>query len=97
MFVRADGHQWNGGQKPLMDRAVSVAKLDAGVTFHTLRHTHASWLAAKGVTEALLARQLGHTSTQMTKRYSRFSDAHMLETAQRLPSFTVDALATASA
>jgi len=91
MFVRADGQRWNGGQKPLMDAAVKAAGLHAGVTFHTLRHTHASWLAAKGVTEAALARQLGHTSTQMTKRYSHFSDSHMLETAQRLPSFAVDA------
>jgi integrase len=89
MFVRADGRRWNGGQKPLMDRAVAVAGLEDGVTFHTLRHTHASWLAASGVTEAALALRLGHTSTQMTKRYSHFSDSHMLETAQRLPSFAV--------
>lgn len=87
MFVRADGVEWNGGQKPLMDAAVEAAGLAEGVTFHTLRHTHASWLAGKGVTELALARQLGHTSTQMTKRYSHFSDAYMLETVQRLPSF----------
>jgi len=92
MFTRTDGEKWNGGQKPLMDAAVKAAELPVGVTFHTLRHTHASLLAAKGVTELELARQLGHTSTQMTKRYSHFSDAHMQETAQRLPSFASEPL-----
>lgn len=92
VFVRADGKQWNGGQKPLMDRAVAAAGLDVGVTFHTLRHTHASWLAQKDVTEATIARQLGHTSTQMTKRYSHLSDVHMRQTVQKLPSFSTATL-----
>lgn len=58
-------------------RAVEACKLNSPdtpreekVVFHTLRHTFASWLAIEGVPLLVIAELLGHSSLEMTKRYS---------------------------
>ncbi len=40
------------------------------VTFHTLRHTFASWLALKGESLLTIKELLGHQTLAMTERYS---------------------------
>lgn len=40
------------------------------VVFHTLRHTYCSWLAMSGVPLYTISELVGHTTVQMTKRYS---------------------------
>lgn len=40
------------------------------VSFHTLRHTYCSWLAMRGVPLYVIGELVGHTTTQMTKRYA---------------------------
>lgn len=40
------------------------------VVFHTLRHTYCSWLASAGVPLYVIGEMVGHSSTEMTKRYS---------------------------
>lgn len=40
------------------------------VVFHTLRHTYCSWLAMAGVPLYVIGETVGHSSPQMTKRYS---------------------------
>jgi len=40
------------------------------VTFHTLRHTFASWLALQGESLMTIRELLGHKSFEMTKRYA---------------------------
>lgn len=40
------------------------------VSFHTLRHSFASWLAIQGESLLTIKELLGHKSTQMTERYS---------------------------
>lgn len=45
------------------------AHLD-GVTFHTTRHTFASWLIQRGVPIAEVQAYLGHSSDVMTRRYA---------------------------
>ena len=40
------------------------------VVFHTLRHTYCSWLAMAGVPLYVIGEMVGHSSPQMTKRYS---------------------------
>ena len=50
--------------------AVANAGLGADVCFHSLRHTHASWLAKSGAPLLAIADSLGHKSLAMTKRYS---------------------------
>jgi integrase len=42
----------------------------AGVRLHDLRHSYATNLIDNGVPAAIVARQLGHTSTRMTDRYT---------------------------
>jgi len=48
------------------------AKADAKnrITTHSLRHTHASWLAMSGLDILHIKEQLGHKTIEMTMRYS---------------------------
>ncbi|MCK9275221.1 MAG: site-specific integrase [Syntrophales bacterium] len=46
------------------------------VTFHTLRHTFASWLAIRGETLQTIGDLLGHKDLAMTRRYSHLSPDH---------------------
>jgi len=40
------------------------------ITAHTLRHTHASWLAEEGLDILQIKEQLGHKNIEMTMRYA---------------------------
>ena len=47
------------------------------VSFHTMRHTCASWLVmASGGDMALVKKQLGHSSLSVTERYAKLSAEH---------------------
>lgn len=59
------------------------ARLD-DFRFHDLRHLAASHLAMAGATQRELMEVLGHTSAQMTKRYSHFFDSHIADLGDRL-------------
>jgi integrase len=61
-----------GFNKEVKDRKESVS-------FHTLRHTFASWLAIQGESLFTLKELLGHKSTQMTERY-----AHLIPNNKRI-------------
>ena len=50
--------------------ALANAGIKGEVCFHTLRHTHASWLAKRGAPLLAIADSLGHKSLAMTKRYA---------------------------
>lgn len=45
-----------------------AAGLPEGVTFHSLRHTHASWLVAQGCDLKTLSERMGHASEATTLR-----------------------------
>jgi len=51
---------WNEGIEDRRQRA----------TFHTLRHTYASWLAIQGTSILTIKELLGHKTLAMTERYS---------------------------
>jgi len=64
-------------------RVVDSLGLNGGVTdprqkltFHSLRHTFASWLALRGETIQTIAELLGHKTFQMTMRYSHLTKDH---------------------
>jgi integrase len=47
------------------------------VTFHSLRHTHASWAVMAGVALYVVSKALGHKTLTMTARYSHLApDSH---------------------
>jgi hypothetical protein len=46
-------------------------------SFHTLRHTAASWLVMEGVDLYAVGQILGHKTPRMTQRYAHLSPAYM--------------------
>jgi len=70
IFRRDDGAPWNrSDQLRPMREAGKRAGIVPAVSFHVLRHTHASILAMRAVPMAVIARQLGHADTRMTERH----------------------------
>jgi integrase len=62
--------------------AFATALKRAGIEnfhFHDLRHTFASQLIMKGISDYIVADLLGHTSTQMVKRYAHLSPESRLK------------------
>ena len=56
-----------------------------GVSFHTLRHTGASWLGQMSGVEALTIRDLlGHSSITMTDRYMHSDQADIHDAVRKL-------------
>ncbi len=54
------------------------------ITVHTLRHTHASWLAQSGVDILHIKEQLGHKKIETTMRYSHLIDNKRHEATEKL-------------
>jgi integrase len=73
------------------ERAVDALKFNDGikdsrqrVTFHTLRHTFASWLAMDGINPFHLKELLGHSDLKLTERYSHLSESALKAAALRI-------------
>jgi len=54
------------------------------ITFHSLRHSFASWLALQGESLITIRDLLGHKTTAMTERYSHLISDHKRKAAVRL-------------
>jgi integrase len=52
--------------------------------FHDLRHTFASHLIMKGVSDYIVADLLGHTTTKMVKRYAHLSPESRLRAIMKI-------------
>jgi integrase/recombinase XerD len=76
LFVREDGTRY-GDFKKGFNAACARAKI-AGLRWHDLRHTFASWWVQRGGDLYHLSRILGHATTQMSSRYGhlRTQDLH---------------------
>lgn len=64
---------WKDGTPILPDYATKCFKryarklgFDESITFHTLRHTHATWLLRQGVHPKVVSERLGHASVNIT-------------------------------
>ena len=67
-----------------MDAASARAGINPPVSFHVLRHSHASHLAMRGVPMGVIARQLGHADTRMTERhYAHLAPSYIAETIRK--------------
>jgi integrase len=70
IFTRRDGGQWGKSIRPMLDACRHANyKINPPVSFHTLRHTHGSILAMRGIPMAVIAEQLGHADTRMTEKH----------------------------
>jgi integrase len=65
------------------ENAVKAAKLD-DVTFHSLRHTFASWAMMRGVSLKELQELLGHSSLAMTMWYAHLAPERLRTAVSRL-------------
>jgi integrase len=79
---RADGGAWGKSHqfRPLRV-ACAAAQITPPISFHILRHTHASRLAMRGVPMAVIAAQLGHSDVKLTARhYAHLSPGYVADT-----------------
>lgn len=61
--------------------ACTAARIAPAVSFHVLRHTYASRLAARAVPLPVIAAQLGHADTRMTERhYAHLAPSYVADT-----------------
>lgn len=58
--------------------------LKDGATFHTIRHTAATQLAALGVPEGLRKDVLGHRAIATTQLYTHLQPAHLVQPLEQL-------------
>jgi integrase len=82
IFARDDGAVWGASHqlRPMLE-ACRHAKIKPAISFHVLRHTHASALAMRGVPMGVIAEQLGHADTRMTeKHYAHLAPSYVADT-----------------
>lgn len=92
VFESRDGGRMRGISNGF-DRAVNRLKLNKPgmgardkVTFHTLRHTFASWLAIEGIPLYTIKELMGHKTMAMTERYAHLCPDHKRTAAQAIGS-----------
>ena len=69
------------------ENGIPVTDARQKVVFHTLRHTYASWLALSGQGQAMIAELMGHSSIEMSARYT-----HLFPDARKATASAIDTL-----
>ena len=77
----------------VLESLTGIADRREKLTFHSLRHTAASFLIQSGVDLYIVKEILGHGSIALTERYSHLADSALKEAAQKMPSLTTRAQA----
>lgn len=82
MFTREDGQKWGRShQTRRLKDACKRAQIFPAVSFHILRHTHASTLVQRGVPLPVIAAQLGHADTRICeKHYAHLTNNYISDT-----------------
>ena len=85
VFRFTDGRQLNVGYiSGLFRRCLRRTELSHEFSFHSLRHTGASWLVQSGATLYEVQQLLGHTSTSTTQIYAHLSANALHDTVNRI-------------
>jgi integrase len=101
VFKTKDGDQveWlsKSFQKTVEEIGLNDGKTDPRekVTFHTLRHTYASWAVMKGIPLYTVGKAIGHTTTVMTRRYSHLAPESQRKAFEAVAEFAKDQAADA--
>jgi integrase len=76
--VHVFGDEWPGGRDQLLRAFKKVRnysiKKDDRWTFHSLRHSFATWCAEQGVPMRTLMGLMGHSNIETTLRYAKVTD-----------------------
>jgi integrase len=81
LLLRDDGLRWGRDHQHMpMREACAAARIVPPISFHILRHSHASHLAMRGTPLAVIAEQLGHSDQRMTQRYSHLAKSYVADT-----------------
>jgi integrase len=86
---RLDGYVFPRTDPSVRFRALCQRLGLTDVTLHTLRHTFASHLVMQGVDLVTVQQLLGHSTVQMTMRYSHLSPDHKRAAITRLDTYMV--------
>ena len=79
--VRSRARWGASDQFRAMAEACATARIAPPISFHVLRHTYASRLAARAVPLPVIAAQLGHADTRMTERhYAHLAPSYVADT-----------------
>ncbi len=82
MFLRDDGEPWGRShQTRRLKEACRRARIVPEISFHILRHTHASQMAQRSVPLPVIAAQLGHADTRICeKHYAHLTPNYIADT-----------------
>ncbi|MFY9732623.1 MAG: tyrosine-type recombinase/integrase, partial [Candidatus Acidiferrales bacterium] len=89
VMVDEHGKDYLGTEMAWFDRALKLAGIprgmaNDGITWHSLRHTHASWLTMSGVDLRTVQVLMGHRKIETTVRYSHLAPDHLTNAVNRL-------------
>jgi integrase len=82
----------NGAHLSVYTRRVFASVGIEDASFHSLRHTAASWLVMEGVDLYAVGRILGHKTPRMTQRYAHLSPGYMAAAVNKLDGVFAGAL-----
>jgi len=80
------GGRYNSCLRKTFEKAVKAADLE-GASWHTLRHTSASWLVMAGTPLVIVQRILGHRAIETTLRYAHLAPGFLEEAVTALDRF----------
>ncbi len=92
VFSRRNGEVWGRShQTRRLKEASEAARINPAVSFHILRHTHASQLAMAGVPMAVIAEQLGNSAAICEKHYAHVAPSYVADTIRsNFPKLEID-------
>lgn len=68
----------------ILKRIAVEVGIDKAVTYHCARHTFATLAIEYGMPIDIIAKILGHTNTNMTRRYAKISEANISREMKRI-------------